>query len=245
MKIIPPIEPIVTIPMMDINDAASAAIWPRDGYDTATLNHLADLVAAAHDSGGEDVALDALEPIYIAPGPGLQYTCADGRHRSETFRRAGLTRIKAIVLPVGTDSYLFALQQARNAATKLSVGDTRRNVYMLYDNNARGLTQEQIAALVGVTPGRVSQLLSERSLGPKPPGASESESNSKSKGLAVPRRFAADVRAMVDRYADDETWDRALAELDAVAREEGYDDDDMAEDFSVIEDLIAEWRESA
>jgi ParB-like chromosome segregation protein Spo0J len=238
MSIAVPTQPVIVITLTDIDAEASAAIWPRRDYDAGTLAHLADLVEDARDRGGSGVALDALDPIYVAEAPGLGYIVADGLHRAEAHRIADLTQIKAIILPYGTDAYLFALQQARNAATKLTTSDTRHNIFALTDDSARSLTQGQIAALVGVTQGRVSQVVKERLLGPN---KATPEDCGKPKAAAVPRRLVAAVFAMADRHVDETTWESALVELDDVVREERYEEKDVKAVFREIADLLRQW----
>lgn len=177
MNIAVPTAPVIVVPLTDIDAAASAAIWPRHDYDAGTLAHLTALVEDARDRGGNGAALDALDPIYVAEAAGLGYVVSDGQHRAEAHRRADLSQIKAIILPSGTDAYLFALQQARNAATKLTGEDTRRNILALADDTDRKLTQAQIAALVGVTQGRVSQVLNGKVLATNTSGVDGSGTN--------------------------------------------------------------------
>ena len=241
MSIVVPTQPVIVIPLTDIDAEASAAIWPRRDYDAGTLAHLTALVEDARDSGGSGVALDALDPIYVSEAPGLGSIIADGQHRAEAHRRAGLTQIKAIILPYGTDAYLFALQQARNAATKLTTSDTRYNILALADDTTRDLTQGQIAALVGVTQGCVSQALKERVVGAN---KAVVEDCGTPKAAAVPRRFVAAVFAMADRHVDETTWESALVELDDVVCEEGYEEKDVKAVFREIANLLRQWEKA-
>jgi len=156
-----PTQPIFTIAIGDIDEEGSAAVWPRKKYDPAVLERLTALLV---DAG--DAATDLLDPIYISRpidghGPVI---VSDGRHRVEAHRRAGLTRITAIPLPHGTDLRLFAIQQTTHGATKLTTGDTKRLIHELTDDEARHLSDAQIARHLSVSRAYVSQVLH-----PKPP----------------------------------------------------------------------------
>lgn len=155
------------LPLDRIDTEASRRIWPRSGYDAAVVQRLLALLtdARTHTMDGttpDSAALaDVFDPIYVSTRGAARdkFAVADGQHRVEACRRAGLPVVKARRLADDVDIEAFAATQATQAGTKLTEDDTRALIRRFLGQGSTR-TQTDVARIVGVTQGYVSKVLS-------------------------------------------------------------------------------------
>lgn len=120
-------------------------LYPRVEPDTATIQRYA-------------ANLDMLPPIEV----NQEYILIDGFHRWTAHQKAKVDTIKAIVTTTESDIQLYALAIERNAAhgLQLSDADKRSSAIVLY-NSGKGLTKDDIARTLSVTPRTVNTYLTD------------------------------------------------------------------------------------
>lgn len=132
---------------------AETSLWPRHHIDEQRVSLFADLYEAE--------GADAMPPIEVVRAPGGELLLADGWHRREAARVAGLAVVPAIVIGAGTDeaasvlAYERALETSVRSAQPLTRAERRAAVERLLE--AGGRSDREVARLVGVAHTTVSR----------------------------------------------------------------------------------------
>jgi hypothetical protein len=194
------------------NTRFNARAWPREYLDAARVEEFAALYAV------DGVA--ALPPIeLIADGEG-RFLIADGMHRREAARKAGLRELPAVVLPsTGLDpiaaTYLHGLQRSAVSSLPLTRREKRAAIRRLLREQPEASDRE-IGRPVGVdhkTVGGVRRrlqaptLLGDGEPGEYVPGPSP-ESQAKKLFKAFEKAYEARGLGIADFFTGDRTGER-------------------------------------
>lgn len=128
-------------------------------------------------SGGTDTdvvdrytaALDRAEPLPAGFGVRLdtrKIRVAGGIHRAAAYRSAGRARMPLYILPADADPtavLLVSIEHNARHGVPLTTEDRQRHALGLIDDH--GLTQDAAAAIVGLSPARISQAVTTRDAG--------------------------------------------------------------------------------
>jgi hypothetical protein len=206
----------VSVPLSEIRFDQRA--WPREYLDAERVEDF----AALFTEGGPEF----FRPIELVPCQPGRFLIADGTHRVEAARKAGLASLPALLVSPPADldpvefAYRYALSCSSTSALPLTRAEKRRAVRRLLDANPQASDRE-IGRLVGVdhkTVGRVRRGTSPRqsatlefpALGAAP------EAVAKKLFRAFEKVYEARGLGVADFFVGDRTGERLAAVFDDV-----------------------------